>query len=252
MEKIKLPMFLIAFCDETPEARIQRLQEAGLTDEEITKLGLNIPENILSTLQSGQRLFTQEDLTKARKTERQRVEGNLKYKKPQTTPPVEEEIDDDDEFEEVDPTPAPKPKKMKTGQSTPLIDFQAEIAKVLEPFQAVIEEQKQKIDSLTTDLQADKQKKVADHKASLLSKLPETAQGLLTGNTIEELDASFAQISAFISATTHSAKAHNAAGSLTSTKAVYKAKDGKEFARMEDLVMPENAQYLAEYKAQFN
>lgn len=261
MEKFNLPKFLIAHCDETqetPEERIQRLKDAGLTDAEITKLGLNIPDNVLTTLQSGQRLFTQEDLTKARKTERQRVEGNLKYKKNQ--PPVTDEADDEeDEEDEVEDTPVVKPKskstKMKVGESViPLqtFDVQAEIAKALEPFQAIINTQKQQIESLSTDISTDKEKKVATHKASLLSQLPEQAHTLLTGSTIEELDASFAQLTAFISSTTKTSKAQNAAGRLVDQRTVFTAKDGKKFTRMEDLVMPENTEYLAEYKAQFN
>ena len=243
-------LFVLGHCDEALDAKLATWRAAGLTEDDIDKLLINIPKGVMDTLKSGDKLFTQTEMTKARNDVRRQVESNNKHKtKNQTTP---EEEDEDEEDEDTTQTPTPKPKAKTSRVSE--IDIKNLVADAIrEATQPLLDKNTQLEQQLTNvhdSLKTDKQKAYDKRKAELLAQLPEETHALLTGKDIEALEASFATVKSFVDKTVQEAKASVSAEVQTKEKdkaVIYKAKDGTEFFNIND-IMAKGDTYWAEYK----
>jgi hypothetical protein len=256
---LNLNAFVLSFCDEeTLEQRIERYREMGLSEEEIAKLTLQLP----SGYKPGDRLFTQKDLTKARQDERRKVEGNLKYRR-------DVQLVDDDDDDDVDDEPVTS--KQRRQKQTKTLQPQAGQLNIQELLQAPEAQEflTSLVQNATADLQAklskaeeeakqareaieaDRKKAFEKRKGELLADLPEDVHTLLVGNTIEEIEASYKTVKAFVDKTLQEAQASKAAAEAVKNKTVFfKSQDGTEFASAAEMMAhPDHAKYFEEFKA---
>lgn len=254
MEQSKLKELIkLAYC-ETLEERIARYRQLGLSEDEIDKLVLDLP----SGFQKGQKLFTQEDVTKFRNDERRKVEANYKNTPPVVTPPVVPNPNPNEPVVGGQQTPnqIPTPTQGLTQEQiqTMIQNSIAESVKTaLETQKVEYESQitglKQTLDSVSTSYNADKQKAFETRKAQILAELPETVHPLLIGDTIEALETSYNSVKAFVEKTKQEAQTAvtaQEAQKVHSTTVFYKAEDGTEYMSVADLV--KNPAHLAEWK----
>jgi hypothetical protein len=239
--------YVFAKCEElTAEERQAKLIELGFSEDDIAKLSLELPKDF----KAGDRLFLQNDLTKARNDERRKVEGNLRHKDPQTPPPVVQTPANTD--------PA-NPVQVNQGLTQEAVQklIQESVSQALTQAQTanqeVVSQLQQQLEAVNNDIKTKEQKALDKLKASLLAQLPEDVHSLLNGTNEEELTTSFNLIKGFVDKTTEEAK--NAVATEEKAKEVaktifYKAEDGTEYKTVTELTA--NPAHLQEFKQKFN
>jgi hypothetical protein len=240
----------VAYC-ETNEERRARYKELGLSDEEIDRLLLELPEGF----QAGQKLFTQADVTKFRADERRKVESNLRHQQqPQTQPPVTDPVQGqppNSQTQQPTQTAGLTPEQI---QALVADQVQGAVTTALETqktqYEQTINTLKSELDNVATLYNTDKQKAYEKRKAEILAELPETVHKLVSGDTIEALEDSFATVKAFIDTTKAEAQTNVTAQEAKKEhdkKVFYTADDGTEYLTVQELT--KNLAHLQEWKA---
>lgn len=239
----------LAYC-ETIEEKVARYRTAGLNEEEIDKLLLELP----SGFKAGQKLFTQDDVTKFRNDERRKVESNFRTK----PDPIVEPVVAGQTNPPVVPNPAPVQVVQPVGLSQEEIQnlVKQSIQSALDAQKATYEQEisglKDSLTNVSNAYTADKQKAFDARKAQILAELPESVHNLVNvqGSDIDALEAQYATVKAFIESTKQEAQTAVTAQVAVQQHAqtvFFKAEDGTEYANVDALVG--NIAHLQEWKA---
>lgn len=267
LKTMKQPFYksvTLGFC-ETLEEKRARYVELGLSEQEINKLLLEVPENV----KAGDKLFTTDDVTKFRQNERRKVEALYKGQQPlqqQTQQPVDNQqqqyqFNQDLQQQQQQPT-----QQLQTGvaQQTPSLSQEAvsklveeSIAKALEAREQAHQQELKAIKDNLTSVQsaydADKKKMFENRLQEIKAELPEDVHKLLTGDTLEALETSYTTIKGFVEKAKQEAQATVTASVQKEEhdkQVFYKAEDGTEYADINALVT--NPAHLAEWKSKQN